>query len=434
MASAPDLVIVGAGPAGLAAARAAALQGIRDILVIDRDDAPGGLPRFCAHPGFGLDYAGWPYSGPGFVRRLLRDLAGTGVAIECATTLISVRAGPEIEIVGPRLGNCILKPKALVLATGIREASRGNRMIPGARPEHGILTTGQLQQLVARKVPLPDHVRNLAVIGTEHVAFSALLTARHAGLRVGHLIGETADIRSFAQMRWMARLFGAQITLGAKVKEIVARHDRVTTVRCETPAGPLDVACDGVVFTAGWMPEIAALAGSGIAIDPRARGPVIDQAMRTSLPGIFAAGNMLRPVEASGWAANEGLRAGYMAARFIQGRLGARQGAVPLLAGDGIDYVVPQRWDPELATDHGRPALKPSIRVSRDIGQGRLCLIEDDTAIWEGPVGRYRPHRRVALDLEAIGSKGTLGQEAALTLRCERSEPRRVCFSFLTLS
>ncbi|WP_162918860.1 FAD-dependent oxidoreductase [Taklimakanibacter deserti] len=402
MDSGPQLVIVGAGPAGLAAAHAAALQGVQDVLVIDRDDAPGGLPRFCDHPGFGLEYVNWPYRGPAFARRLMRDLAGTNVAVECATTLISVREGPAIEIVGPRLGNRTLRPKALVLATGIRESNRGNLMIPGARPEQGILTTGQLQQLVARKVALPDHIRRLAVIGTEHVAFSALMTARHGGFRVSHMIGAEDSIRSIAPARWMARAFGADLILGARLREIIARNDQVTAIRCETAEGLIDLACDGVVLTGGWIPEIAALSGSGIAVDPKTRGPVIDQAMRTSLPGIFAAGNMLRPVESSGWAAVEGYRAGHLAARFIQGRLEPRQSAACLTAGDGIDYVVPQRWDPALATDRGVPALKPSIRVSRDIGRARLCLSQDAVTAWTGSPRRLRPHRRIKLDLEGI--------------------------------
>jgi thioredoxin reductase len=402
MDSEPELVIVGAGPAGLAAARAAAHEGVTDILVIDRDDAPGGLPRFCDHPGFGLEYAGWPYRGPAFVRRLMRDLGRTGAEVECGTTLTAFRAGPEIEIVGPRLGMRTVRPKALVLATGIREANRGNRMIPGGRPEHGILTTGQLQQLLARRVALPAHIRKLAVIGTEHVSFSALLTARHGGLEVSHLIDEEDAIRSFVPARWMARLFGADIVLGASLQEIVTRDERVTAVRCRTPDRIVEFACDGVVFTAGWIPEISALMESGMDIDPRSKGPVIDQAMRTSIPGIFAAGNMLRPVESSGWAANEGYRAGQMAARFIHDRLGARQGAIRLTAGDGVDYIVPQRWDPALS----RNALRPSIRVSRDIGLARLRAIRDGATTWQGPVKRYRPCRRIKLDLEKIMKEG----------------------------
>lgn len=396
----PDLVIVGAGPAGLAAAREAARQGIDDILVIDRDDAPGGLPRFCNHPGFGLEYAHWPYRGPRFAQRLMRDLARTKVRVDCATTLVALREGPVIEIVGPRLGYQRLRPRAVVLATGIREAHRGNRMIPGARPEHGILTTGQLQQLVARQVPLGPHIKRLAVIGTEHVAFSALWTARHGGYRVTSLIGEESTVRSFAPARYLASLFGVEIVLEAQVSEIVAQGNRVTAIRYEKQGQSATLACDGVVFTAEWIPETSALHDSGLALDANARGPVIDQAMRTNLAGVFAAGNMLRAIESSGWAANEGRQAGHMAARFLHGRLSPVQGRTRLIAGDGLAYVVPQRWDAALAHDETMPGLKPSLRARSDAGSARLMLAQESAALWTGPARPFRPHRRIRLDLD----------------------------------
>src|SRR5919108_6061401 len=166
----PRVLIVGAGPAGLAAAHALSRRGIDNILIIDRDDEPGGLPRFCDHPGFGLEYARWLCTGPGFVKRLLRDLDGADVRIACRTTLLSLRDGPEAEIVGPTLGLRQLRPQAVILATGIREASRGNLAVPGGRAECGLLTTGQLQQMVARKVALPKHIKSIVIHGTEHVA------------------------------------------------------------------------------------------------------------------------------------------------------------------------------------------------------------------------------------------------------------------------
>src|SRR5688572_5842002 len=194
----PDVLIVGAGPAGLAAAAALSAQGVENTLVIDRDEAPGGLPRFCPHPGFGLEYCRWPHTGPGFVARLLKDLRGRPVRIECATTLISLREGPHVEIVGPRFGLCVLRPRAVLLATGIRESNRGNLLIPGGRTEFGVMTTGQLQRIAACSGGLPDHLRALVVVGTDHVAFSALLTARHLGLSVRALVGEEDRVTSYA--------------------------------------------------------------------------------------------------------------------------------------------------------------------------------------------------------------------------------------------
>ena len=281
----PRVLIVGAGPAGLAAAHALARQGIGGILIIDRDDEPGGLPRFCHHPGFGLEYARWPYTGPGFVKRLLRDLEGADVRIACRTTLLSLRDDPEVEVVGPSMGLRTLRPQAVILATGIRESNRGNLVVPGDRAEQGILTTGQLQQMVSRKVPLPKRLKSIIVVGTEHVAFSAIWTARKAGLRVTAMIGGEDRIMSFAPFGSLARLCGTAIMTDSRIREIEAKDGAVVAAIIENPQGTRRLATDGVVFTANWIPETAALAGGPVALDAGTAGPRIDQAMRTSSRG-----------------------------------------------------------------------------------------------------------------------------------------------------
>jgi thioredoxin reductase len=394
----PQVLIVGAGPAGLAAARALSQAGIGDVLVIDRDDAPGGLPRFCGHPGFGLEYAGWPYSGPGFAAKLLRDLAGSKVRIECGTTLIALKEGPQAapaaEIVGPRLGVRTLRPRAVILATGIREANRGNLQIPGGRAERGIMTTGQLQQIVARKSSLPPHLKSVAVIGTEHVAFSAIWTARHAGLKVAALIGAENRVMSFAPLATLARLFGIPVLTGAKLREIETVQGAVKAIHF---GDGQRLACDGIVFTAGWIPETAALLGGPVMLDPRTGGPEIDQAMRTSCPGIFAAGNLLHGVESSGWCAREGRHAGEMAARYLKGELPATQGGARFTLDDDIAYLVPQRWDGDVSA-----ATPPTLRMKRDISSARIALDQGGNVIWSGQETRLLQRRRVKLELGSI--------------------------------
>ncbi|MBM3524904.1 MAG: FAD-dependent oxidoreductase, partial [Alphaproteobacteria bacterium] len=147
-----SVVIVGAGPAGLAAAHALVERGVRDIVVIDRDDAPGGLPRFCHHPGFGWEYTHRLETGPRFVNRLLGAVDASAVRVVPRTTALAIHPGLEVEIVGVELGHARLRTRAVVLATGIRERPRSARLAPGRRPERGVMTTGQLQQLVARGV------------------------------------------------------------------------------------------------------------------------------------------------------------------------------------------------------------------------------------------------------------------------------------------
>ncbi|HWA48071.1 MAG TPA: FAD-dependent oxidoreductase [Dongiaceae bacterium] len=386
----PQVLIVGAGPAGLAAARALADHDVTEILIIDRDDAPGGLPRFCHHPGFGLEYARWPYSGPGFARRLLRDLAGTPVRIECRTTLITLRDGPIAEITGPRLGYRQMRPRAIILATGIRESNRGNLLVPGGRAESGILTTGQLQQLVARGVKLPPRLKSAIIVGTEHVAFSAIWTARNAGLRVRAMVGAEDRIMSFAPLGLLARAAGIDVMTGTGLREIVTENGAPSALIVQAGSDIRRLPTDAVIFTANWIPEVATLGGGPVALDPRTGGPEIDQAMRTSAAGIFAAGNMLHGVESSGWCANEGRHAGLMVARYLRGEIaGAQANQRPTLSSD-IDILVPQLW----GNDADAPPV--SLRVSRDLPHRRVAVATDAGQIWTGARRTLLRRRRIA--------------------------------------
>jgi NADPH-dependent 2,4-dienoyl-CoA reductase/sulfur reductase-like enzyme len=302
----PTVLIVGAGPAGLAAAYELARQGIRDILVIDRDDGPGGLPRYCMHPGFGLGYLAIPRSGPGFVKRLLQALSTSSVRFACRTTMIALSEGPMVTVTGPETGYRTLRPRAVVLATGVRESHRGNRLIPGERPAAGIFTTGLLQQMVSRGVPFPAGLRSLVVVGTDHVSFSAIWTARHAGLKVCAMVDERASVGSFALVGWLARAAGVDLRLGWRITAIRARNDLVASVVLERGGECEEIDCDGVIFTGGWIPEVAAIATSPVDIDFASGGIRTDADGRTNVAGVFAAGNMRHPLKASGSCARQG--------------------------------------------------------------------------------------------------------------------------------
>ena len=408
----PDVLIVGAGPAGLAAAAALSAAGIENILIIDRDDAPGGLPRFCSHPGFGLEYCRWPHTGRGFVKRLLKDLRERPVRIECASTLLSLRDGPLAEIVGPHAGLRQLRPRAVILATGIRESSRGNLLVPGGRAESGIMTTGQLQRLTAYKARLPDHLRSLVVIGTEHVAFSAILTARHLGLSVKALIGEQDRVMSYDPLAWLARACGIAVTTGARIQSIATANDRVRAIQIADARGLREIACDAVLFSGHWLPETAFLSGSPVDIDRRTNGPVVDQAMRTTCRGVFAAGNILHGVESSGWCAVEGARAGAAVARFLRREIGAAQGQVEFALSPEIDFVVPQRWDDQLRQMDERSRLPATLRVANDVRERRLVLRTDQRDTPLSVKQTFLRRRRAAVDLGLIGDFG--GERRAL--------------------
>ncbi len=370
-------------PAGLAAANALATAGARGILVLDRDDEPGGLPRFCRHPGFGWEYTHRLETGPGFARRLLSVLDPDVVTVAPRTTALAVRPGPEVEIVSATHGHQTLRPRAVILATGIRERPRSARLVPGRRPERGILTTGQLQQIVARGVAHTG--KRAVVVGTEHVAFSVLLTARHAGLKIVAMIGAEDRIMSYAGARWAARLMGVPIHLSSDIADIKGSR-QVETVVVRGPGGMHAIACDTVIFTGDFILDAAMLHGIGAAIDPRTAGPVIDQFGRTSTPGVLAAGNLLRAVESSGLAAIEGASVGANAAAYLRGSLDWPDKRTAIRLGSDLAYLVPQVWAPRAGD--GARALPISVRSQRDIARARfVCPTTVSICGWESRPG-----------------------------------------------
>lgn len=396
----PTVAIIGSGPAGLAAAAELSARGVRDIAVIDRDDGLGGLPRYCGHPGFGWEYSRRIENGAGFIRRLLAGLDSSRVTLLPRTTVLEILPGPVLRVVGPETGLREIRPKAVLAATGVRERPRAARLVPGGRPERGVLTTGMLQQLETRGIPVPGP--RAVVIGSEHVAFSVLLTARKCGLKVVAMAEPGPRVLSFSAAPLIARgFFGVPFFLRAEVEEIEGRAT-VEAVVLRTPAGSRRIPCECVIFSGGFVPDSPLIADAGVAMDPCTGGPVIDQFMRTAMPGVFAAGNLLRPVESSGVAACEGARAGACIAGFLDGVLEGAQAGPAIRLGEGFRYLVPQRWAPE---DHGalraRP-LRPSLRVAEDVSGGQIMVSVDGTPVWRGSRRPLLRERRVAINLDGL--------------------------------
>lgn len=390
-------VVIGAGPAGLTAASALAARGVAPLLIVDRDDEAGGLPRFCKHLGFGWEYSHRLETGPAFVRRLVRALP-FGTELLTQTTALAVSEGPEVELIGRACGHVRVHAEAVILATGIRERPRGARLVPGRRPECGVLTTGQLQQMVARGVPVRG--RRAVVVGTEHVAFSILLTARHAGLQVIAMVEAGDRVMSYGCVGWGAQhLLGVPIHLGTRVEEIHG-SDVVESVTLTGPAGQFDIPCDTVIFSGDFVPDAPLAQTSGLAIDSRTGGPVVDQFGRTTLRGVFAAGNVLRAVETSGIVAREGANVGGAAAAHMRGLLHWSKEQVPIGLSAAVSYLVPQHWD--VLGSNGTARLPISLRAAADVARARVVLSENGYGVWASDPRRVLRHRRITMPAAAF--------------------------------
>jgi thioredoxin reductase len=344
-----DALVIGAGPAGLAAATALRAGGAGTVVVLDREDEAGGTPRLCEHTGFGLRDFRRVLSGPAYARRWVARAVGCGVDIRTRTMVTGWAASGRAEVTGPsRVLEMVAR--TIVLATGARERPRAARLVPGTRPT-GIFTTGQLQQWVySAHLPVG---RRAVIVGAEHVSYSAVMTLRHAGVHPVALVTELPRTQSYRLFDLMSR-YGLRVPVwtGTFVAGVEGR-DRVEGVLVRGPGGERSVAADTVVFTGDFIPdnELARLAG--LSIDPGTRGPACTAEGATTGPGIFAAGNVVHPAEIADVAARRALSVGQAAAAWL--RQGADPGAwsatVRVRVEDPLLWVVPNRTGPAGAGD-----------------------------------------------------------------------------------
>ncbi|MBA3262419.1 MAG: FAD-dependent oxidoreductase, partial [Thermoleophilaceae bacterium] len=313
----PDtpVAIVGGGPAGLAAAVELRRLGVAEVVVFEREPEAGGIPRHARHQGFGMRDLRRPLGGPQYARRYVELARAAGVELLLETMVTGWAPGGALELTGPG-GRSTLQPAAVVLATGCRERPRSSRLVPGSRPD-GVMTTGMVQQLVYLQ-GLPAGRRAL-VVGAEHVSFSAIATLAHGGARTTALTTELARHQSLAAVR-LGALARYRVPVWTRTR-VSAIHGRPRVEEVELTdldgGGTRTVACDTVVFTDDWIPdhELAVLAG--LEIDPVTRGPAIDAGLRSSSPGVFAAGNVLHGAEQADVAALGGRHVAAAVARYL---------------------------------------------------------------------------------------------------------------------
>ena len=286
-ASDVDILVIGAGPAGLAAATVLAAGGLRRVIVLERETAPGGVPRHCGHSPFGMREFRRLISGAEYARRLADAATRAGAVILLRTTAIALGPGGILSAASPD-GMLRFTAKRIVLATGVRESPRATRLVGGDRPL-GVMNTGALQAFAYLERLAP--FRRPVIVGTELIALSAILACRHIGARPAALIEANPGPSVPRPLAAFPRLFGIPVHYNTEISEIQggARVERVTLRRRDGVTRTL--ACDGVVFTAGWVPEASLAHAAGLAFDSDGR---------CSDPAICAAGNLLPPLKTAG--------------------------------------------------------------------------------------------------------------------------------------
>ncbi|MGW5152205.1 NAD(P)/FAD-dependent oxidoreductase [Rhodococcus koreensis] len=335
-----DIAIVGGGPAGLSAATRLGKVHGRRALVLDRESRAGGIPRHCDHPGYGIRDLHTFIGGPAYAERLVRSATDAGADIRTNATVTAVHPDGALDVTSPA-GLLRVEAKALVLATGARERARPARLIPGDRPA-GVYTTGQLQNLVHL-----HHGRvgtRAVIVGGELVSWSAAMTLRHAGCDTVLMTTQYPSPESYAAFNIPGKaLFRFAIATRTRVVGIIGRKN-VEAIEIEhlDTGVRTKIDCDTVIFTGDWIPDHELARSAGIELDPGTKGPLVDTALRTSARGVFAAGNVLHPVDTADIAALDGTFVADQVAGYLDSHAPAPTGeALRILAEKPFRWVSP---------------------------------------------------------------------------------------------
>ena len=342
-----DILVIGAGPAGLAAAIAAKESGIDNVLVLERENEPGGILRQCIHNGFGLHRFHEELTGPEYAKRDVDRAFSMGIPVRCGTTVLSVSSGRIVTCVSPEYGFCRISAGAVILAMGCRERPRGALCTPGTRCA-GIYSAGTAQRFVNLEGFMPG--RRVVILGSGDIG---LIMARRMTLQGADVLAcvEIMPYSSGLNRNIVQCLedYNIPLYLSHTVTSIHGRERlsgvtvaRVDENRRPVPGSEIHFDCDTLLLSCGLIPENELSLGAGVELSPMTSGPVVDETLETSIPGIFACGNVLHVHDLVDHVSDESFRAGKAAAAFVR----SGSAAVPAFEvhdGPGVRGTVPQK-------------------------------------------------------------------------------------------
>lgn len=367
-----DIVIIGGGPAGLAAAVAAYDAGVRDVVVLDREVGVGGILRQCIHNGFGLHKLGRELTGPEYADVYRAEVEKRGITVYCETTVIGLTSERVVSATN-RDGILKIQAGAVVLAMGCRERSRGALNIAGTRPA-GVYSAGTAQRLIncdGYRVG-----RRVVILGSGDIG---LIMARRMTLQ-GAKVEAVCEIMPYSGglMRNIVQClqdYDIPLYLSTTVAEIhgkervegvtIAEVDENRRVKEETRRY---IPCDTLLLSCGLIPENELTRSAGISIDGVTGGAIVNENRESAVPGIFACGNVLQVHDLVDYVSEEAEIAGRAAAKFVkEGHTGGEN--IPTVPGNGVRYVLPQR-----VSTGGEGDVSLFFRVTKPYGKVRLSV------------------------------------------------------------